>query len=282
MPGLGALLLAAALAAAGDLAVAAEAGSAAPAADCSRVYQSPCDTFAEFQLQMAPPEASCCDNGGCDRGGFPTPKQLEPPNYAAQCCRDVGILQDLCGSGFLAQEGNEEVAQHVRSAASSCKAVAHGRWEDGMGSCGADRLSEEQIAEFKEAFSLFDKDGDGTITERQLGTVMRSLGENKSEAQVHDMIGEFDAEGEGTIDFPEFLTMMSCEVRDIDDAEEAFREFDRNCDGLISKEELRHVMANLGEDLTDAQLDQMIMDADTNGDGVISYDEFVRMMLDTR
>ena len=70
-------------------------------------------------------------------------------------------------------------------------------------------------------------------------------------------------------------------MMDIDDAEqlkEEWKVFDRNCDGLISKEELRHVMANLGEDLTDAQLDQMIMDADTNGDGVISYDEFVRMM----
>ena len=40
----------------------------------------------------------------------------------------------------------------------------------------ADQLTEEQIAEFKEAFSLFDKDGDGTITTKELGTVMRSLG----------------------------------------------------------------------------------------------------------
>lgn len=42
----------------------------------------------------------------------------------------------------------------------------------------ADQLSEEQIAEFKEAFSVFDKDGDGTITTKELGTVMRSLGQN--------------------------------------------------------------------------------------------------------
>ena len=35
----------------------------------------------------------------------------------------------------------------------------------------ADQLTEEQIAEFKEAFSLFDKDGDGTITTKELGTV---------------------------------------------------------------------------------------------------------------
>nr|KAF6409200.1 calmodulin 3 [Rousettus aegyptiacus] len=73
----------------------------------------------------------------------------------------------------------------------------------------ADQLTEEQIAEFKEAFSLFDKDGDGTITTKELGTVMRSLGQNPTEAELQDMINEVDADGNGTIDFPEFLTMMS-------------------------------------------------------------------------
>merc|ERR1711924_481150 len=67
----------------------------------------------------------------------------------------------------------------------------------------ADQLTEEQIAEFKEAFSLFDKDGDGTITTKELGTVMRSLGQNPTEAELADMINEVDADGSGTIDFPE-------------------------------------------------------------------------------
>ena len=80
----------------------------------------------------------------------------------------------------------------------------------------ADQLTEEQIAEFKEAFSLFDKDGDGTITTKELGTVMRSLGQNPTEAELQDMINEVDADGNGTIDFPEFLSLMARKMKDSD------------------------------------------------------------------
>ena len=55
------------------------------------------------------------------------------------------------------------------------------------------------LSEFKEAFSLFDKDGDGTITTKELGTVMRSLGQNPTEAELQDMINEVDADGEFTL-----------------------------------------------------------------------------------
>ena len=58
------------------------------------------------------------------------------------------------------------------------------------------------IPEFKEAFSLFDKDGDGTITTKELGTVMRSLGQNPTEAELQDMINEVDADGE-------YISLMS-------------------------------------------------------------------------
>jgi len=84
----------------------------------------------------------------------------------------------------------------------------------------ADSLSEEQIAEFKEAFSLFDRDGDGKITSKELGTVMRSLGQNPTEAELQDMINEVDTDGNGTIDFPEFLTMMARKMQDTDTEEE--------------------------------------------------------------
>jgi len=142
--------------------------------------------------------------------------------------------------------------------------------------------AEEQIAEFKEAFSLFDKDGDGTITTKELGTVMRSLGQNPTEAELQDMINEVDADGNGTIDFPEFLTLMARKMKDTDSEEEileAFKVFDKDGNGFISAAELRHVMTNLGEKLTDEEVDEMIREADIDGDGQINYEEFVKMMM---
>src|SRR3954449_12167878 len=90
---------------------------------------------------------------------------------------------------------------------------------------------EIQCFVFSVAFSLFDKDGDGTITSKELGTVMRSLGQNPTEAELQDMINEVDADGNGTIDFPEFLTMMAKKMQDQDtedEIREAFKVFDKD------------------------------------------------------
>uniref|UniRef100_A0AAY4CX77 Calmodulin 3a (phosphorylase kinase, delta) n=1 Tax=Denticeps clupeoides TaxID=299321 RepID=A0AAY4CX77_9TELE len=93
----------------------------------------------------------------------------------------------------------------------------------------ADQLTEEQIAEFKEAFSLFDKDGDGTITTKELGTVMRSLGQNPTEAELQDMINEVDADGE-------FSKLTDEEV------DEMIREADIDGDGQVNYEEFVQMM----------------------------------------
>ncbi len=96
------------------------------------------------------------------------------------------------------------------------------------------------------------------------------------------MINEVDCDGNGTIDFPEFLSLFARKMRDTDTEEElteAFKVFDRDGNGLISVEELKHVMTNLGEKLTDEEINEMIKEADVNNDGKINYEEFVRMMM---
>ncbi|XP_023575556.1 calmodulin-like protein 3 [Octodon degus] len=144
------------------------------------------------------------------------------------------------------------------------------------------QLTEEQIAEFREAFSLFDKDGDGCITTQELGTVMRSLGQNPTEAELQGMVNEIDRDGNGTVDFPEFLGMMARKMKDTDSEEEireAFRVFDKDGNGYVSVAELRHVMTRLGEKLSDVEVEEMIQTADLDGDGQVNYEEFVHMLV---
>lgn len=86
---------------------------------------------------------------------------------------------------------------------------------------------------------------------------------------------DFHVLGNGTIDFPEFLTMMARKMKDTDSEEEireAFRVFDKDGNGFISAAELRHVMTNLGEKLTDEEVDEMIREADIDGDGQVNYE----------
>ncbi|KAG6487705.1 hypothetical protein ZIOFF_056300 [Zingiber officinale] len=131
----------------------------------------------------------------------------------------------------------------------------------------AEMLSEEQVAEFKEAFSLFDKDGNGNITTSELGNVMRSLGQNPTEAELKEMIKVADVDGSGTMDFKEFLNMMAHKLKDAgseEELKEAFRVFDKDQNGFISAAELHHVMKNIGEKLTDDEVNQMIREADTD------------------
>ena len=96
------------------------------------------------------------------------------------------------------------------------------------------------------------------------------------------MINEVDADGNGTIDFPEFLSLMARKMKDTDTEEElieAFKVFDRDGNSFISAVELRHVMTNLGEKLTDEEVDEMIREADVDGDGQPNYEEFVKMVM---
>ncbi|XP_006819032.1 calmodulin-like [Saccoglossus kowalevskii] len=142
-------------------------------------------------------------------------------------------------------------------------------------------VTPEELAEFKEAFSMFDKNGDGAITREELGIVMRSLGMNPTEAELKDMISDVDENGNGTIEFNEFIEMMIRKKQELDPEEElreAFKVFDRDGNGLISAAELRYVMVNLGEKLTDGEVDEMIREADIDGDGHVNYEEFVHIM----
>merc|ERR1711874_106899 len=132
--------------------------------------------------------------------------------------------------------------------------------------------TEKQIAEYKESFIFFDKDGDGLISKSELGTVMSNIGMNPTEAELQDMVNEVDADHDGFVNFEEFLDMMSKSSESgntQEDIRAAFKVFDKNGDGFISESELRHVMENLGEKLTEEDIQTMMTEADLDQDGMV-------------
>merc|ERR1712142_103639 len=148
----------------------------------------------------------------------------------------------------------------------------------------ADFISEAKIFLFKNAFSHFDRHQSGVIRAKLLGSVLRKLGQNPTEADLQDMINEVDKDGTGFIEFPQFLYMMAKKENDEDAEEEireAFKVFDGDGNGFINRMELRHVMMNLGEKMTEEECDALVDEADVDGDGCINYEEFYGMMTST-
>ncbi|MEW5306603.1 MAG: hypothetical protein WDW36_009057 [Sanguina aurantia] len=139
-----------------------------------------------------------------------------------------------------------------------------------------------KLAEYKEAFQLFDNDGDGCITTSVLGTVMRALGKSPTEAQIREIIKDVDPEGRGLVDFKEFVGAMGKDMRDHDneaDLRAAWNVLDKEKRGLISVKDLRHVLGSVGEKLSPSELDDLSREADPESTGFISYPVFLKAML---
>ncbi|XP_077983614.1 uncharacterized protein LOC144438459 [Glandiceps talaboti] len=145
-------------------------------------------------------------------------------------------------------------------------------------------LTEEQKQEIREAFDLFDAEGAGTIDVKELKVAMRALGFEPKKEEIKHMIQNIDKEGSGTIDFNDFVTLMTAKMSEKDSKEEilkAFRLFDDDETGKISFKNLKRVAKELGENLTDEELQEMIDEADRDGDGEINEAEFLRIMKKT-
>merc|ERR1719458_1114907 len=113
---------------------------------------------------------------------------------------------------------------------------------------------------------------------------MRALGFEPKKEEIRKMINDIDKDGSGAIDFNEFLEMMTTKMSEKDSREEilkAFRLFDDDETGFITLKNLRRVAKETGENMTDEELQEMIDEADRDGDGQVSEEEFLRMMKKT-
>ncbi|XP_050230911.1 probable calcium-binding protein CML25 [Mercurialis annua] len=138
-----------------------------------------------------------------------------------------------------------------------------------------------QIDELEHVFKKFDVNGDGKISSSELGAIMSSLGHEAKEEELIKMIKEFDADGDGFIDFQEFVELNTQGVDTdevLENLKDAFDVYDMDGNGSISAEELHKVMGSIGESCSIAECRKMISGVDSDGDGMIDFEEFKVMM----
>ena len=143
-------------------------------------------------------------------------------------------------------------------------------------------LSEEDVAECREAFNLFDTDGSGTIDARELKAACRAMGFTVRKQEVRAMLSDLGKDSDNeVIEFDDFCSLLAGRISNRDSREEImkiFRLFTVEGSDMISFRDLKRVVTDLGEKLSDDDMMEMIEEADRNGDGKIDASEFARVM----
>eukprot|EP00347_Sterkiella_histriomuscorum_P023799 403333347 len=143
------------------------------------------------------------------------------------------------------------------------------------------QIDEEQLQELKEAFHLFDTNHSGTIDAREFKAAMRALGHDFRKSDVVQCFAEVDKDISGALNFDDFIRIVQPRLRDRNSKEEIFKIFklfDEDNTGRISFKNLKKISAEIGENLNDDELHEMINEADRTGDGLITFEDFYKVM----
>lgn len=139
----------------------------------------------------------------------------------------------------------------------------------------------QEIKEIKEGFDMFDFDGAGYIDPKKLRIAMHEEGFKAKQNTIYQMISDVDTDGSGSVNFEEFLDLMTSRIADRDTREDiakVFRLYDSDNTGFISLKNLMKVANELGETMNEQELMEMIKRADTDGDSLIAFDDFYAIM----
>jgi len=142
-------------------------------------------------------------------------------------------------------------------------------------------LSADQLSELKEVFDKFDLNKDGNICAKELRLMMRAVGVEPTEAELYDLIRTVDLDENSRISFNEFLQFMAPRLRDVESEENlrhAFKAFNRTGYGFFDAHDLRIVMGNFGELLTDQECGILLSEMDFKNEQRIHLKEFLAYM----
>ena len=146
-------------------------------------------------------------------------------------------------------------------------------------------VSTDEVQEVKDAFDLFDTDSSGAVSVQELIDAMTSLGLEQKNQAVFDMIKEIDTDGSGELEFAEFLDMMCARLTNKtprSEIEKVFKLFDNDRTGEISLDNLKRVANDLGEEVSNEELQEMVQRNDIDKDGAWSLDDFYNVMTSNK
>merc|ERR1712070_1129904 len=144
-------------------------------------------------------------------------------------------------------------------------------------------LNETQKKELWESFNLLDPEGTGKVAAADIRVVLRALGYDPSKEDVEKLVSKFDSSKTGALDFSEYMDLLIDKMSENDTPEDiqlAFRQFDRANENVITFEDLKEVVKDLEEELTNEEIMEMITYFKAEGDDTkeLSREEFFRIM----
>ncbi|KAK2493635.1 hypothetical protein MC885_009419 [Smutsia gigantea] len=212
-----------------------------------------------------------------------TPRDIMPPK------KDVPMKKPAGPSIFKPAAKPAAGAPPAKTKAESAPAVPPAREKTQEPPIDLSKVviefNKDQLEEFKEAFELFDRVGDGKILYGQCGDVMRALGQNPTNAEVLRVLGNPKADElkSRRVDFETFLPMLQAVAKNRDqgtyqDYLEGLRVFDKEANGKVMGAELRHVLTTLGEKMTEEEV-ETVLAGHEDVNGCINYEAFLKHIL---
>ena len=145
-----------------------------------------------------------------------------------------------------------------------------------------DNIVSNKEKEIKDIFDKYDSNRDGNVTSDELANILKAINLDVSDEEIKEIIEELELEGNNEINYENFVSIVNRREKDVDTEEEvlkAFKFFDKEGNGLININDLKHIMITVSKNLSEPEIDDMLKEADLDMDGFINYEEFIRSLL---
>jgi len=144
-------------------------------------------------------------------------------------------------------------------------------------------LTDTDIEQLKEVFDHYDKDANNLLAPNEIRTWLVAQGFKATKETVYDIIAEYDEDEKGGLQFHEFLRLMTRgppgNNENKEEISRVFRKFDKNKKGYITLDDLRNCAKDLGEELDEETLVEIISKVDSNMDGKVSFEDFYNVIV---